>query len=121
MFEINVSADKGYAWAFPSKGNLLNIGIGVPVSIFKKDKLDINKLLDNFVLELEGRGVVVENIRKQKSYLLPFASSRPKRKKDFNIARQSIKLMEKRNWNEAQKTAKKAKNKSIYDLSLIHI
>ena len=37
MFEINVSADKGYAWAFPSKGNLLNIGIGVPVSIFKKD------------------------------------------------------------------------------------
>ncbi len=35
--------------------------------------------------------------------------------KDFNIARQSIKLMEKRNWNEAQKTAKKAKNKSIYD------
>jgi flavin-dependent dehydrogenase len=86
MFEINVSADKGYAWAFPSKGNLLNIGIGVPVSIFKKDNLDINTLLDNFVSELEGRGVVVENIRKQKSYLLPFASSRPKRNKDFNVA-----------------------------------
>jgi len=86
MFEINVSADKGYAWAFPSKGNLLNIGIGVPVSIFKKDKLDINTLLDNFVLELEGRGVIVENIRKQKSYLLPFASSRPKRNKNFNVA-----------------------------------
>ena len=86
MFEINVSADKGYAWAFPSKGNLLNIGIGVPVSIFKKDNLDINTLLDNFVSELEGKGVVVENIRKQKSYLLPFASSRPKRNKDFNVA-----------------------------------
>ena len=53
MFEINVSADKGYAWAFPSKGNLLNIGIGVPVSIFKKDKLDVNVLLENFVTELE--------------------------------------------------------------------
>ena len=86
MFEINVSADKGYAWAFPSKGTLLNIGIGVPVSIFKKDKLDINVLLDNFVSELESRGVIVENIRKQKSYLLPFASSRPKRDKDLNIA-----------------------------------
>ncbi len=86
MFEINVSADKGYAWAFPSKGNLLNIGIGVPVSVFKKDNLDINTLLDNFVSELEGRGVIVENIRKQKSYLLPFASSRPKRNKDFNVA-----------------------------------
>jgi flavin-dependent dehydrogenase len=65
---------------------LLNIGIGVPVSIFKKDNLDINTLLDNFVSELEGRGVIVENIRKQKSYLLPFASSRPKRNKDFNVA-----------------------------------
>ena len=86
MFEINVSAEKGYAWAFPSKGNLLNIGIGVPVSIFKKDKLDINVLLDNFVSELESRGVIVENIRKQKSYLLPFASSRPKRNKNLNIA-----------------------------------
>ena len=86
MFEINVSAEKGYAWAFPSKGNLLNIGIGVPVSIFKKDKLNINQLLKDFVAQLESRGVIVENIRKQKSYMLPFASSRPKLKKNINIA-----------------------------------
>ncbi len=86
MFEINVSAEKGYAWAFPSKGNLLNIGIGVPLNIFKKDKLDINKLLDDFVFQLEQRGVIVENIRDEKSYLLPFASSRPKIKKNINVA-----------------------------------
>jgi geranylgeranyl reductase family protein len=86
MFEINVSAEKGYAWAFPSKGNLLNIGIGVPVSIFKKDKLNINQLLKDFISQLESRGVIVENIRKQKSYMLPFASSRPKLKKNINIA-----------------------------------
>ncbi len=85
MFEINVSAEKGYAWAFPSKGNLLNIGIGVPVSIFKKDKLDINELLDKFIEQLKNRGVKVENIRKKKSYILPFASSIPKRFKDKNI------------------------------------
>ena len=78
MFEINVSAEKGYAWAFPSKGNLLNIGIGVPLSIFKKEKLDINELLQDFIAQLEKRGVVVENVRDEKSYLLPFASSRPK-------------------------------------------
>ena len=30
--------------------------------------------------------MIVENIRKQKSYLLPFASSRPKRNRDFNVA-----------------------------------
>ena len=45
MFEINVSAEKGYAWAFPSKGNLLNIGIGLPIIIYKKEKLEINELL----------------------------------------------------------------------------
>ncbi|MFL2694285.1 MAG: NAD(P)/FAD-dependent oxidoreductase [Candidatus Actinomarina sp.] len=78
MFEINVSAIKGYAWAFPSKGNLLNIGIGVPLSIFKKEKMDIKNLLDEFVKTLESRGVEVENLRMEKSFMLPFASSRPK-------------------------------------------
>ena len=86
MFEINVSAEKGYAWAFPSKGNLLNIGIGVPLNIFKKEKLDINVLLQDFIIQLTNRGVVVENIRDEKSYLLPFASSRPKFKNDINVA-----------------------------------
>ena len=86
MFEINVSAEKGYAWAFPSKGKLLNIGIGVPLNIFKKEKLDINVLLQDFITQLTNRGVVVENIRDEKSYLLPFASSRPKFKNDINVA-----------------------------------
>ena len=86
MFEINVSAEKGYAWAFPSKGNLLNIGIGVPLNIFKKEKLDVNVLLQDFITQLTNRGVVVENIRDEKSYLLPFASSRPKFRNDINVA-----------------------------------
>ena len=78
MFEINVSAIKGYAWAFPSKENLVNIGIGVPLSLFKKEKMDINLLLEEFVETLRGRGVIVENLRMEKSFILPFASSRPK-------------------------------------------
>ena len=78
MFEINVSAIKGYAWAFPSKGDLLNIGIGVPLSVFKKEKMDIKNLLDEFLKTLESRGVIVENLRMEKSFMLPFASSRPK-------------------------------------------
>jgi len=78
MFEINVSAIKGYAWAFPSKGDLLNIGIGVPLSVFKKEKMDIKNLLDEFIKTLGSRGVVVENLRMEKSFMLPFASSRPK-------------------------------------------
>ena len=86
MFEINVSAEKGYAWAFPSKGQLLNIGIGVPLNIFKKEKLDINVLLRDFITQLRNRGVIVENVRDEKSYLLPFASSRPKFRNDTNVA-----------------------------------
>ena len=78
MFEINVSALKGYAWAFPSKGDLVNIGIGVPLSLFKKEKMDIKFLLGEFIATLKSRGVNVENLRMEKSFLLPFASSRPK-------------------------------------------
>jgi len=86
MFEINVSAEKGYAWAFPSRDNMLNIGIGVPLNIFKKDNLDLDSLLNNFVGQLEKRGVIVENVRLKKSYLLPFASFRPKVSKPNRIA-----------------------------------
>ena len=78
MFEINVSALRGYAWAFPSKGTLINIGIGMPLSLFKKETKNINEMLSDFVLTLESRGVIVQNIRSEKSYMLPFASSRPK-------------------------------------------
>lgn len=78
MFEINVSAEKGYAWAFPSRDKMLNIGIGVPLNIFKKDSLNLEALLQNFVNQLNSKGVVTKNIRLKKSYLLPFASFRPK-------------------------------------------
>ncbi len=78
MFEINVSALKGYAWAFPSKDDLINIGIGMPLNLFKKDDMDINKMLDSFITTLESKGVIVNNLRMEKSYMLPFASSRPK-------------------------------------------
>ena len=66
MFEINVSALKGYAWAFPSKGNLINIGIGMPLNLFKKDKMDINEMLDSFIRTLESKGVIVDNLRMEK-------------------------------------------------------
>ena len=78
FFEINLSAERGYAWAFPSNKDLVNVGIGVPLDIFKKENLDINSLLDIFVERLISKGIVVNNIRDAKSYILPFASSLPK-------------------------------------------
>ena len=50
----------------------------MPLNLFKKDNMDINQMLDQFVDTLESKGVIVENIRMEKSYMLPFASSRPK-------------------------------------------
>ena len=38
------------------------------------------------------------------------------RKKDFLYAKQAIQLMEKRKWKSAEKVAKKARDKSIYNL-----
>lgn len=75
FFEINLSAEKGYAWAFPSKDELVNIGIGVPLDLFKQNDMDINLLLDIFVKKLESKGIVVRDIRDEKSYVLPLASS----------------------------------------------
>ena len=74
FFEINLSAAKGYAWAFPSKNELVNIGIGVPLNLFKQNDMDINLLLDIFVNKLESKGIVIRDIRDEKSYILPLAS-----------------------------------------------
>ena len=35
-------------------------------------------MLDSFIRTLESKGVIVDNLRMEKSYMLPFASSRPK-------------------------------------------
>lgn len=75
LFEINLSAEKGYAWAFPSNNNLVNIGIGVPLNLFKKDDMNLDSLLDIFIGKLRSKGITLNNIRAQKSYILPFASS----------------------------------------------
>ena len=52
----------------------MNIGIGVPLDLFKKNNMDINSLLDIFVKKLESKGIVIQNIRDEKSYILPLAS-----------------------------------------------
>ena len=51
-------------------------------------------------------------VKKEKSKVVK--KSKFYSKKDFQIAKQSVLLMEKRKWLEAEKTAKKAKDKTIY-------
>ena len=84
-------------------------------SIMTKDnevietKTNIRKIVDGILLPKNKPLVVKKDraiVKKKSKYFS---------EKDFNYAKQAIKLIEKRDWKEAQKIAKKAKNKSIYD------
>ena len=67
------------------------------------------KKVDGFILP-QSKPLIVKKgksiVKKRSKYF---------NEKDFKIASQAIRFMEKRNWFEAEKIAKKAKNKSIYD------
>ena len=52
-----------------------------------------------------------EKVKKSKYY----------NKKDVKIAQQSLDLIKRKKWQSAIKISSRAKDKSIYDLSLIHI
>ena len=75
----------------------------------KQKEIKKRKFVDGILLP-ESKPLIVkrdnQKVKKKSKYFT---------EKDFNYARQAIKLMEKRNWFEAEKTAKRAKNKSIYN------
>ncbi len=70
----------------------------------------INKNIVNGTILPKAKPLVVKKnkkvVKKKSKYF---------NEKDFNYAKQAIKLMEKRDWISAEKVAKKAKNKSIYN------
>ena len=98
------------------KSNLSNyLFPPIKPSIMTKDKevietkTNIRKIVDGILLPKNKPLVVKKDraiVKKKSKYFS---------EKDFNYAKQAIKLIEKRDWKEAQKIAKKAKNKSIYD------
>ena len=98
------------------KSNLSNyLFPPIKPSVMTKDnevietKTNIRKFVDGILLPKNKPLVVKKDraiVKKKSKYFS---------EKDFNYAKQAIKLIEKRDWKEAQKIAKKAKNKSIYD------
>ena len=73
-------------------------------------QVEIKKEIVNGILIPKSKPLIVKKdraIAKKKSKYF--------KEKDFKIASQAIKLMEKRDWFGAEKIARKAKNKSIYD------
>ena len=79
------------------------------ILITKPEKKEQKKIVGGIILPKSKPLVVKKDkaiVQKKSKYFS---------EKDFNYARQALKLMEKRNWVEAEKIAKKAKNKSIYN------
>ena len=80
-----------------------------------KKKEEIVKKKEKKVSKISGV-IIPKNkpliVKKEKSKVAK--KSKFYSKKDFQIAKQSVLLMEKRKWLEAEKTAKKAKDKTIY-------
>ena len=77
---------------------------------FEDKKIKTTKIIVDGVILPKNKPLVVKkdklNIKKKSKY---FSA------KDFSYAKEAIRLMEKRSWREAERIAKKAKNKSIYN------
>ena len=85
--------------------------------IKEKKEVKISKILENNTKK-KVNGIILpvsKPIIVKKDKLFAQKKSKYFSEKDYRIAKEAIKLMEKRNWFEAEKIAKKAKNKSIYN------
>jgi len=85
--------------------------------IKEKKEVKISKILENNTKK-KVNGIILpisKPIIVKKDKLFAQKKSKYFSEKDYRIANEAIKLMEKRNWFEAEKIAKKAKNKSIYN------
>ena len=75
----------------------------------EKDKKIIVKKIDGIIIP-KNKPLIVKQQRLRTTKKSKFYSDR-----DLNYARQAISFMEKSNWKDALKVAKKARAKSIYD------
>jgi geranylgeranyl reductase family protein len=63
-----------YGWVFPLNDGRANIGVGLPIAILKRRKLDLNQLLDDFVVALNERGYRVTDVEGRRSHHLPHSA-----------------------------------------------
>ena len=82
----------------------------------QKDTINENKIKENRITKINGI-IIPKNkpliVKKQRSRVTKKSNYYSDR--DINYARQAISFMEKSNWRDARKAAKKARAKSIYD------
>ena len=82
----------------------------------QKDTINEKKIKENRITKINGI-IIPKNkpliVKKQRSRVTKKSNYYSDR--DINYARQAISFMEKSNWRDARKAAKKARAKSIYD------
>jgi len=104
------------------KGGKYSIGFIIPKfkpgTIKTKEEIEITKEKDKKIIVKKIDGIIIP---KNKPLIVKQQRLRTAKKskfysdRDLNYARQAIGFMEKSNWNDAIKVAKKARAKSIYD------
>ena len=67
-----------YGWLFPVSGDFANVGIGVDVDVYKKNKLNLDKEFDNYLSFLSEKVKVRLVPGTKTAYSLPFASHMPR-------------------------------------------
>ncbi len=87
-----------------------NILIPVKKPILDQKKEEEKKYKIKGIIQSKNKPLIVRKGREKISKKSKYYSDR-----DFNYAKQAIKFMEKSNWKDAIKVAKKARAKSIYD------
>ena len=78
VFEWSERLLPAYAWYFPASNGTVNIGLGLVVRDRKRRKIDLGQHLASFVQVLESRGVYVDNVRLERTYILPHGARLPR-------------------------------------------
>lgn len=74
QFHFESSLLPGYGWVFPLGGGEANIGVGLPLTLAKRRKLNVRTLLATFLDSLRSRGHEVTAMEHPRAHHLPHSA-----------------------------------------------
>jgi flavin-dependent dehydrogenase len=66
-----------YGWVFPTSQSTVNVGVGLPLDIYKKKKVNIHDLLDTYIAGLPQRGIHLSAVENRLGHQLPHFGNMP--------------------------------------------
>ncbi|MCM3925561.1 FAD-dependent monooxygenase [Frankia sp. AiPs1] len=67
----------GYGWVFPVSNEVVNLGVGLPVSVLREKSLNLHVLLKSYTADLRARGFSLEDPGGGSAHHLPHAGKIP--------------------------------------------